>query len=537
MKKTAKKSFVGAVLIVLIFGTVFFSVFLCDKIACPSYIPAVNMMEAGRLDAVSPHSTGQLSSVTGLSSEGGSVAYNSVYDLNSVTAEQLMSIDGIGPAIAERIIAYRNEHGRFNSVDELLNVNGIGEAKLEACKDCLYVENPAVSGYYGVSAVTSAPEIPSEIFTQTVPSVQEETTVPKVIYLSDEYRETHFQSGTTKFDVSFPIELNSATKEQLVCIDGVGDALAQRIVDYADENGFSSVDDLTNVSGIGEVKLETIRPYVYVDTKGLTNKTTKAGSSTSLTETAQTTEYTPDVPIELNNATIEELTWLPGIGETTAIKIIFYAQQYGFYSVDDLLNIPGIGEAKLDKIRPYVYVDTSGLPQKTTTTASVTTTAVTTTEYKPKLPIELNSATIEELTWLPGIGETTAIKIVVYAQQYGFYSVDDLLNVSGIGKDKLDKIRPYVYVDTSGLPAKTTTAATTSETEEETTVTTATPHKVNLNTCTKADLLVIDGISEELADSIIFYRTEVCEFVCLEQLYDLGISDALYNKITPYLCW
>ena len=55
-------------------------------------------------------------------------------DLNSATAEQLEDLPGVGPATAAAIVAYRQEKGRFRSVDELLEVRGIGEAKLAAIR-------------------------------------------------------------------------------------------------------------------------------------------------------------------------------------------------------------------------------------------------------------------------------------------------------------------------------------------------------------------------------------------------------------------
>jgi competence protein ComEA len=51
-------------------------------------------------------------------------------DLNSATAEQLDALPGIGPALAEVIVAFRQRHGRFRSVDQLLQVRGIGSSKL-----------------------------------------------------------------------------------------------------------------------------------------------------------------------------------------------------------------------------------------------------------------------------------------------------------------------------------------------------------------------------------------------------------------------
>jgi competence protein ComEA len=55
--------------------------------------------------------------------------------LSVATVEQLDALPGIGPATAQRIVAYREEHGPFRSVDELVGVPGIGPAKLEAVRD------------------------------------------------------------------------------------------------------------------------------------------------------------------------------------------------------------------------------------------------------------------------------------------------------------------------------------------------------------------------------------------------------------------
>ncbi|MBI4897266.1 MAG: helix-hairpin-helix domain-containing protein [Actinobacteria bacterium] len=54
--------------------------------------------------------------------------------LSSATAEQLDTLDGVGPGLAQKIIAFRAEHGGFRSVDELAEVPGIGDKRLEALR-------------------------------------------------------------------------------------------------------------------------------------------------------------------------------------------------------------------------------------------------------------------------------------------------------------------------------------------------------------------------------------------------------------------
>lgn len=60
-------------------------------------------------------------------------------DLNTATAEQLDALPGVGPATSRAILAYRSSHGRFRSVTELLEVPGIGPAKLEALRPLVRV--------------------------------------------------------------------------------------------------------------------------------------------------------------------------------------------------------------------------------------------------------------------------------------------------------------------------------------------------------------------------------------------------------------
>lgn len=58
----------------------------------------------------------------------------SLVNINTATQTELETLPGIGPSIALKIINYRKENGKFSNVEELKNVNGIGENKFEAMK-------------------------------------------------------------------------------------------------------------------------------------------------------------------------------------------------------------------------------------------------------------------------------------------------------------------------------------------------------------------------------------------------------------------
>ena len=59
---------------------------------------------------------------------------DAIVNINDADETQLEALPGVGPATAKAIVDYRSEHGRFRSVDDLLNVRGIGPAKLSQIK-------------------------------------------------------------------------------------------------------------------------------------------------------------------------------------------------------------------------------------------------------------------------------------------------------------------------------------------------------------------------------------------------------------------
>lgn len=195
-----------------------------------------------------------------------------------------------------------------------------------------------------------------------------------------------------------------------------------------------------------------------------------------ITMNAEKSETKIKYPIDINFATKEELCSLDGIGETISNRIIEYRKSNYFYSIEDMKKVNGIGESFLTKNKDKIFVDTSRLPEITTiyhiktntvtTTAQTTvvmtdmteiiisetkivTTTITSTESEEKelTPVNLNTATYEELISLP-ISPEIADQILELRNKIGYFSsTRELYYIEGFSSELYNEIIKYVYVE------------------------------------------------------------------------------------------
>jgi competence protein ComEA len=65
-----------------------------------------------------------------------------IIDINSATVKDFQKLPGIGPSIAQRIVDYRTQKGKFNAIDDMTQVNGIGPKTLERLRTQLTINQP-----------------------------------------------------------------------------------------------------------------------------------------------------------------------------------------------------------------------------------------------------------------------------------------------------------------------------------------------------------------------------------------------------------
>lgn len=154
----------------------------------------------------------------------------------------------------------------------------------------------------------------------------------------------------------------------------------------------------------------------------------------------------PGERIDPNTASEAQLRRLPGIGPSRARAIIELRKSGRFRVAEDLLPVPGIGEVILARVAPHL--DLAG-PASSPDPAPGPARSAAPVESRSRActGLDLNRAGVEALETLPYVGPARAREIVkLRRERRGFRSVDELIEVSGIGPYVLEALRPHLCV-------------------------------------------------------------------------------------------
>jgi competence ComEA-like helix-hairpin-helix protein len=208
------------------------------------------------------------------------------------------------------------------------------------------------------------------------------------------------------------VDLNTVTLEQLQDLPGVGPSTAQKILDLR-----HAIDDAIAAAGGPTLKaqLDTVNPAAPTADGGQVADPARGATRAAAAATGL---------VDLNTATLEQLQALPGVGPLTAQKILDLRQ-----AIDNAIAAAGgaVVPARVPAVAP---------PQAA---------SPTTVGSSPTPPVDLNTATLEQLEALPGVGALTAQKILDFRRTRGpFHSVTELQDVPGIGPAHLEKLKGLV---------------------------------------------------------------------------------------------
>ncbi|WP_455522460.1 ComEA family DNA-binding protein [Ruminococcus sp.] len=201
-----------------------------------------------RTKTASAKRAGQASQETRTAPESTTPAAETVtfpLELNAASAAELEQLPHIGAVLAERITAYRDQIGGFSNREQLLEVEGIGEATLYEIYDLLYLENETFPEPEPEPAESPAPAAEPQPAETAPPATEPPAAAAPA--------------------VTFPLDLNQATAAELEQIPEMPPELAEKIVAFRQQiQAFSSVYELLYVDGITEAYFVQLRDYVQI---------------------------------------------------------------------------------------------------------------------------------------------------------------------------------------------------------------------------------------------------------------------------------
>jgi competence protein ComEA len=295
------------------------------------------------------------------------------------------------------------------------------------------------------------------------------------------------------------LDINKAKADEFTQIKGIGKGTAENIIEYRQKHGpFMSVNDLTKVKRIGPATIKRIGKFLKVDDKIAAQAQAQKSSDSQIDPKGNNSNKDSkntinEIQININTATLTDLSGLSGVGPATATAIIEERTKNGPYkNADDLKRVKGIGPALIEKNRQSIVTGPVKAPESTvspqTTMEDMSSMILNDlnkevksqdTDIKPENPkltnpdkskpdkskpdkskpdkskpdstlnkININTAGKDKLCEIKGIGPSAAGRIIDYRKEKGlFKSIEDLKNIKGIGPKTFEKLKDSICVE------------------------------------------------------------------------------------------
>jgi competence protein ComEA len=196
------------------------------------------------------------------------------------------------------------------------------------------------------------------------------------------------------------IEINGASKKDLLKIVGVGEYFAQKIIDERQKiGGFSQLEQLLVIYGMDQEKLDDIAPQIKID-KSLMQ-----------------------APVPLNSADTLALATIYGIDSYSAKRIVDYRNRLGgFYSKEQLMEVYGIGQEKYGSISGRLVLDSIELRL-----------------------LDINNATFKEVMKHPYVGSYECTKAIFRYLDFGSISSwEEFCKIPRLEIENFEGLRHYI---------------------------------------------------------------------------------------------
>ena len=313
------------------------------------------------------------------------------FNPNNATKEDFIHL-GFSPKVATTFVHFREKGGRFFKKEDVKKIYGVKESDYARLEDFIQLEN---TGSYSNKSYGNTSAFSQNYGTKNT---------PHTIELK-------------------PFDPNTASENDLLSL-GLDEKTVKILLKFREKGGrFRTKEDLKKVYGFSDIDFLRLNAYVQIaENQPIAKEGINITQNNNFTKKAEVAE---SKPVDLNQANLDDLLALRGIGRTFATRIIEHRERLGgFSSLNQLKEVYGLPDSTLRNISPFLRLTTSSLRK-----------------------ILINKASIETFAH-PYLARKQAEAIIRYRVNHGaFKNMEDLMKVGVLTELAGEKLKPYLIFD------------------------------------------------------------------------------------------